>query len=1008
LCASGVALAQLSPSAYRVLGQPDLHQQGTNIVQGVSLYNPFGAALDPRGGQIHLYISDTHNFRVLAWHDTQSYQSGDPPDLILAQPGPYYSNPLGIGTQGLNTAGGLAVDPRTGNLYVADFGNNRVLRFASPFANPSRIQPDAVYGQPDFKSLAANTGGISPSSMSQPRAVAFDSGGNLWVADSGNHRVLRFAAGSLNNTTPPAADTVLGQKDFLSNPANRGGAVSGSGFNNPSGITLDGLDNLYVSDLNNNRVLKFNAPLGPSSINAAAAAVFGQPDFVSRTLPAQPSASTLNGPAGLAVDSSGRVFVAVPGDNRVLVFPPAGGAALNVLGQSDFVTVTPNTGAYPQASSNTLFSPFDVRVDSAGNLYVSDTKNNRVLEFPPNSKSAVQIWGQTDFASNGANQVKPASLNVPFKVAIDYSKSPFALYASDTANNRVLVWKDAVNFRSGDSADLAIGQPNLRTGIANIDTQGSANPSSTSLNQPTGLAVDSSGDLWVADSGNNRVLRYPRPVEQAGRVTPDIVFGQADFNSSASAAVNGQSLHTPAELAVGPDGSVFVADSGNNRVLQFPAGAGSGAAAVRVFGQPAFTTSLLPATPSAQTLSAPLGLAVDPGSNLYVADTAANRVVIIPNTQVAATTGTPAAFVIGQDSFNTSAGSASGTRFKGPADVTLDSNGNIYVSDNGNNRVLGFSSLIFLPVAGGTASGVIGQKDLGGSAANWNSTDGLATPEGLSGPLGLYMDRRDTLYVADSNNNRVVHYLKPASVVNAAHYLTGVPVGQGGLAALKSFGLSDTSAPPATDTPWLTALANRQVVFNDTIVSPLYAVVPSQINFQVPSGVPVGSDRVAVRTADTGELIAGGTVLVAVSSPGLFTISQDGTGQAAARNQDGVTVNGASNPAPRGSVISLYGTGQGQVSPAVADGFGAPANPPASTVAVPTSDGKACLATQPSVCVNLGNGFGNIQFSGLAPNFVGLWQINVQIPLDAATGNAVPLRVIINGTPSNTVTVAIR
>jgi uncharacterized protein (TIGR03437 family) len=185
-------------------------------------------------------------------------------------------------------------------------------------------------------------------------------------------------------------------------------------------------------------------------------------------------------------------------------------------------------------------------------------------------------------------------------------------------------------------------------------------------------------------------------------------------------------------------------------------------------------------------------------------------------------------------------------------------------------------------------------------------------------------------------------------------------------------------------------------------------VSPGQINFQVPSSANIGQNSISVRLADTGELLAGGPLLVAANSPGFFTLSQDGKGQAAARNQDGITVNGPSNPAPRGSVISLYGTGQGQVSPAVPDGAGAPGSPPASTVAVPTSDAGTCLNQQPSVCVAIGTTFGNIQFSGLAPNYVGLWQLNVQIPMNAPTGAAVPVRVVINSTTSNLFTIAIK
>ena len=107
LLSGAVAHAQLSSTAYRALGQVDLLQNGLNLVQGVELYSPGGIALDTRGGQTHIYVSDTRNSRVLAWADIGSYQIGDAATLVLGQPGPQYSNPQGIGVKGFNTPLGL-------------------------------------------------------------------------------------------------------------------------------------------------------------------------------------------------------------------------------------------------------------------------------------------------------------------------------------------------------------------------------------------------------------------------------------------------------------------------------------------------------------------------------------------------------------------------------------------------------------------------------------------------------------------------------------------------------------------------------------------------------------------------------------------------------------------------------------------------------------------------------------------------------------------------------------
>jgi uncharacterized protein (TIGR03437 family) len=979
------------------------------MLQGVELNGPLGVALDARGGQVHLYIADTNNSRVLAWTDVNSYQIGDPPTLVLGQPGGQYSNALGIGAKGFNAPTGLAVDPSTGNLYVADSGNHRVLRFPAPFSNPSRIEPDLLYGEPNFSTRTAQA--VSPSTLNLPRALAFDPSGNLWVADSGNNRVVRFAAGILNSSVPPAADIAVGQRDLFTATLNQGSPLSANGLDSPSGVAFDAQGSLYVSDTNNSRVLRYPGPFSAGIHNAVATAVWGQQNFASRGVPTQASSTTIPIPQGLWVDNTGNLYVADTRYNRVLVFPTSpgvGATAKSILGQTDFAATGANPGTAPLASLNGLSSPVDVKVDANGNVFVADSRNNRVVQFPNGVKSANRVWGQTDFTANGANQIKPGSLDQPYKMAIDYSSSPYALYVSDANNNRVLAWRDSVRFRNGDAADFVVGQPNLRTAAANVDSAASTTPTSTSLAAPAGIVVAHDGTLYVCDSGNNRVLRYPRPVNQSGRITPDAVIGQVDFTSATSAAVSANSLSNPMAVALGPTGNLFVSDTGNHRVLEFSSGSATDASAIRVYGQPSMSSSVRPSLVSAQTLFAPQGLAVDVASNLYVADTGSNRVVIFPNTQNAPAAGASASFVIGQSSFST--GNSTGTTsaaLKGPTDVAVDSPGNIYVADNGNNRVMIYSSLVFLPVSGASATAVVGQQSTSGAAINWNTPDGLPTAEGLSVPLGLYIDRQDTLYVADNGNNRVVQFLKPANVVNAASFQVGVPVGQGSIATMFSSAIA-TNTSVVSGTTWPTTFGNRQIFINDTLLVPMYSLTPQQVSFQVPSNSPVGSDRIAMRTADTGELIAGGSALISAAAPGIFTITQNGSGQGAIINQDG-TVNAASNPAAKGSVVSIYGTGQGPTSPVVQDGTVAPGLPGAAfTVAVPTSDGVACVTNQPSMCVGLGgNTFGAVQYSGLAPGFIGLWQVNVQIPSNVATGN-VQLRIIVNGTPSNTVTVAVR
>jgi DNA-binding beta-propeller fold protein YncE len=170
--------------------------------------------------------------------------------------------------------------------------------------------------------------------------------------------------------------------------------------------------------------------------------------------------------------------------------------------------------------------------------------------------------------------------------------------------------------------------------------------------------------------------------------------------------VSASSLNTPAGLAIGPNGDLFVSDNGNNRVLEFSPRPGNAASAIRVYGQPSMNSSIKPSQFSAQTLLGPQGIFVDQASNLYVADTSANRVLIFPYTQNLPPSGAVASFVIGRASFGGTTGGSSS--FNGPVGVAADSSGDIFVADNGYNRVLVFPSLVFLLATGASPSAVIG------------------------------------------------------------------------------------------------------------------------------------------------------------------------------------------------------------------------------------------------------------------------------------------------------------
>ena len=322
-----------------------------------------------------------------------AFYNGQSASLVIGQPDFTSSGPELdeneneiISASGLSSPYYVAFDS-SGNLWVADRNNNRILRYSTPFTNGEAAT--LVIGQPDFIS---NGGGTTDSTLSSPQAITFDSSGNLWVVDRGNNRVLRFETPSNGE----AATLVIGQPNFESSDPNTGGgggAADADGLDFPLGIAFDSSGNLWVTDRNNNRILRYSTPFANYE---EASLVIGQRDFESSNSNTDEngegdniSASGLDSPRGIAFDSSGNLWVVDRNNDRVLRFPVSsiengdngdGGAADLVIGQSDFTSNGEGT------SASTFDGPYGIAFDSSGNLWVSDddpnnNDNSRVLRF---------------------------------------------------------------------------------------------------------------------------------------------------------------------------------------------------------------------------------------------------------------------------------------------------------------------------------------------------------------------------------------------------------------------------------------------------------------------------------------------------------------------------------------------------------------------------------------------------------------------------------------------------
>ena len=525
-----------------VLGQPNLSSNTANNggVSAASLSGPRGLVFDSSG---NLWVTDGVNNRVLMYPKA-NLVTGGAATIVLGQPD-FVSNTANnpsLSATSLDSPFYLSFDS-SGNLWVEDFSNNRVLMYPKASLGTNGAAATIVLGQPD---LTHNSGGISATSLDFPRGLAFDSSGNLWVADHNNNRVLMYPKASLG-TNGAAATVELGQPSggtaFTTGTANTGG-VSATSLNGPLGLTFDSSGNLWVSDYSNSRVLMY--PKANLVTGGAATIVLGEPDFTHNS--GGTSATLISGSRGIAFDSSGNLWVIDGVNNRVLMYPKAnlvtGGAATVELGQPSGTAFTSKTANNGGLSATSLFNPFYLSFDSSGNLWVADHNNNRILMYPKaslgtNGAAATVELGQpsgTAFTSNNADNggLSATSLYIPFGIAFDPSGN---LWVGDQSNNRVLMYPKANLGTNGAAATVELGQPSGTAFISNTANNGGL--SATSLDFPHGLAFDSSGNLWVADNSNNRILMYPNLDPSTTTVsTTTISSGTNTYDSGSGAKVS--------------------------------------------------------------------------------------------------------------------------------------------------------------------------------------------------------------------------------------------------------------------------------------------------------------------------------------------------------------------------------------------------------------------------------------------------------------------------------------
>ena len=423
------------------------------------------------------------------------------------------------------------------------------------------------------------------------------------------------------------------------------------------------------------------------------------------------AAARFNYPRGVAVDGSGNVWVVDSNNSSIRMITPSGVVTYIAGGGRQNNTDGTGTGAH-------FYIPYGCALDTSGNLYVADTKNNTIRKVAPGGVV-------TTFAGNGSRGGSldgtgtAARFASPQAVAVDGSGN---VYVADSGNSTIRLITPA-------------GVVSTYAGVAGNPGSADGTGSAASFQNPRGLALDASGNLYVADSGNNTI----RKIAPGGIVTT--FAGVAHVIGSADGTGTAASFTGPQGLTIDSSGKIYVCDFGNNTIREI-----TPAAVVTTLVGTAGVVGSADGTGAAASFSGPSAVTVDGSGNLYVADTINDTVRKIT---VAGVVTTMAGKASGQGSTN---GTGTAAKFFQSQGVALDNSGNVYVADTNNSTIRKISP-------GGVVSTLAGMVGTNGSA------DGTGTAASFTLPGGVAVDSSGNVYVADTNNF-TIRKITPGGVVS--------------------------------------------------------------------------------------------------------------------------------------------------------------------------------------------------------------------------------------------------
>lgn len=603
-------------------------------------------------------------------------------------------------------------------------------------------------------------------SVGSPVAVRFDTAGNMFVLDNKYSRVLKVnAAGQMsvyagNGTTGFSGDGLI--------------ATSGQ-MNGPSGMCIQPVtNNLFIADSDNNVIREVTASDG--FMHTFAGIQTTNPSFGGDGAAA--TGAHFHFPDGCAFDSKGNLYIADRGNNEIrVVVATAGtpftgtvvGSIYNFAGAGGAGPASPAFGYSADgtaAQGALIFGPFDVAVDASDNVFFADLGSNFNPDGTPGTTPAnnnvirvVLAADSTVHTVAGKVGVYGADNNVlATTAAINQPKGlsfdPTGnLYFCDTANHVIRKVSPSIN----GTISVVAGT------IGHSGFLGDNGPAtSANLSFPAGTTIDGLGNLFIADEDSNALRVVPSATYTAfhSNVAPGNIAtlagnGHASYGGNGSLSINGE-LNTPAGLAVDPSSNLIIAESNNDVIREIAAGT---ALLSTIAGQPE-NNGFLNGAAGVNALNGALSVATDASGAVYFADTAnclVRKIGASGTTTVAGTEPTP----INPDNpianhpicgFTTAGGPAVGTHLGLIQSVALDSKGNVFFSDSTNNVIWEVPKANSGTLKANNAYIVAGTQSTTGA---FGGDGGAAAQSQLNSPIGIFIDIYDNLFIADAGNSRI-------------------------------------------------------------------------------------------------------------------------------------------------------------------------------------------------------------------------------------------------------------